>query len=228
MEADSSDDSMAALSTSQPMSEKSKSRFPVRERKSTTLIIDGHTVLARNAYEVKGVGGYIFMDTPEASSSSSSSKKNTKKTPAKAAGSAKKPRAKPAAQVLREKTNTEIDAMREVLRGQRNRFFAQNLAVVKQFCSARAGKELAAVAAEGKPPTRGADVFCQPETVTGGEMRDYQLDGLDFLVKMFDKGVNCILGDEMGLGKTLQTIATIAYLKFERKLSGPSLVISPL
>ena len=32
----------------------------------------------------------------------------------------------------------------------------------------------------------------------------------------------------MGLGKTLQTISFLAYLKYERKLEGPSLVICPL
>ena len=32
----------------------------------------------------------------------------------------------------------------------------------------------------------------------------------------------------MGLGKTLQTISLIAYLKVERKLKGPSLVVCPL
>jgi SWI/SNF-related matrix-associated actin-dependent regulator of chromatin subfamily A member 5 len=31
-----------------------------------------------------------------------------------------------------------------------------------------------------------------------------------------------------GLGKTLQTIAFLGYLKFERKVTGPSLVICPL
>jgi len=33
---------------------------------------------------------------------------------------------------------------------------------------------------------------------------------------------------EMGLGKTLQTIALLAWLKFERGVAGPHLVIAPL
>lgn len=58
-------------------------------------------------------------------------------------------------------------------------------------------------------------------------MRNYQLDGLNWLIKLYDNGVNGILADEMGLGKTLQTIAFLAYLKHVRKISGPHLVIVP-
>ena len=37
-----------------------------------------------------------------------------------------------------------------------------------------------------------------------------------------------ILGDEMGLGKTLQSIAFLGALRFERRVSGPFLVVVPL
>lgn len=52
-------------------------------------------------------------------------------------------------------------------------------------------------------------------------MRDYQLEGLRWLVSMFNNGASAILGDEMGLGKTLQTIAFLAHLKFVKNVSGP-------
>ena len=32
-------------------------------------------------------------------------------------------------------------------------------------------------------------------------MRDYQLDGLNWLIRTYENGINGILGDEMGLGK---------------------------
>jgi len=60
------------------------------------------------------------------------------------------------------------------------------------------------------------------------EMRDYQIDSLKWITRMYDNGVSCILGDEMGLGKTLQTIAFLAHLKFVRGVSGPFLVVVPL
>ena len=43
----------------------------------------------------------------------------------------------------------------------------------------------------------------QPALVTGAELRDYQLDGFEWLVGLYENGLNGILADEMGLGKTL-------------------------
>ena len=43
----------------------------------------------------------------------------------------------------------------------------------------------------------------QPEAVTGGVMRSYQLEGLYWLASLYENGLNGILADEMGLGKTI-------------------------
>jgi len=61
----------------------------------------------------------------------------------------------------------------------------------------------------------------------GGKLKDYQLNGLNWLINLFENGVNGILADEMGLGKTIQTISLIAYLKEFRKIHGPFLIIGP-
>jgi SWI/SNF-related matrix-associated actin-dependent regulator of chromatin subfamily A member 5 len=45
-------------------------------------------------------------------------------------------------------------------------------------------------------------------------MRDYQVVGVNFLLRMYANGMSCILADEMGLGKTLQTIAFLGHLKY--------------
>ena len=58
-------------------------------------------------------------------------------------------------------------------------------------------------------------------------MRDYQLQGLNWLVSLHHNGINGILADEMGLGKTLQTISFLGYLKFIRGQKGPHLVVVP-
>ena len=60
-----------------------------------------------------------------------------------------------------------------------------------------------------------------------GELRSYQLNGVNWLVSLHDNDVNGILADEMGLGKTFQTIAFLAYLKFGRSIPGPHLVLCP-
>lgn len=66
----------------------------------------------------------------------------------------------------------------------------------------------------------------QPANVTG-EMRSYQVDGLNFLIGLFERGLNGILADEMGLGKTLQTISMLAFLRLYKDITGPHLVIVP-
>jgi ATP-dependent helicase STH1/SNF2 len=40
----------------------------------------------------------------------------------------------------------------------------------------------------------------------------YQIQGLEWLVSLYNNKLNGILADEMGLGKTIQTISLIAYL----------------
>jgi SWI/SNF-related matrix-associated actin-dependent regulator of chromatin subfamily A member 5 len=72
----------------------------------------------------------------------------------------------------------------------------------------------------------GTRLTVQPKSVSG-EMRAYQLEGLNWLVRLFDNGVNGILADEMGLGKTLQTLSLLSYLKHNRSFGGPHLVIVP-
>ncbi|KAJ2559643.1 putative ATPase [Coemansia sp. RSA 1933] len=69
--------------------------------------------------------------------------------------------------------------------------------------------------------------FRQPKDITGGVMRDYQLEGMEWLASLYENGLNGILADEMGLGKTLQTIAFLCYLR-EQGVWGPFLVVVPL
>jgi SWI/SNF-related matrix-associated actin-dependent regulator of chromatin subfamily A member 5 len=66
-----------------------------------------------------------------------------------------------------------------------------------------------------------------PWYIKGGEMRDYQVRGLNWMISLFENGINGILADEMGLGKTLQTISLVGYMKHFRKLDNPYLVIVP-
>ncbi|KAL4297765.1 hypothetical protein GQ457_12G005430 [Hibiscus cannabinus] len=60
-----------------------------------------------------------------------------------------------------------------------------------------------------------------------GKMRDYQLAGLNWLIRLYENGINGILADEMGLGKTLQTISLLGYLHEYRGITGPHMVVAP-
>jgi SWI/SNF-related matrix-associated actin-dependent regulator of chromatin subfamily A member 5 len=80
-----------------------------------------------------------------------------------------------------------------------------------------------------------------------GQLRSYQLEGVNWLLWLYDNHIHGILADEMvltlisllssssyflifclqGLGKTLQTLALLLYLKVYLGVPGPHLIIGP-
>ena len=72
------------------------------------------------------------------------------------------------------------------------------------------------------------EVTTQPSILVGGQLKEYQMKGLQWMVSLFNNHLNGILADEMGLGKTIQTISLIAYLVEFKKIPGPFLVVVPL
>ena len=85
----------------------------------------------------------------------------------------------------------------------------------------------------------------QPKCMVGGEMRDYQLEGLTWMREIAVQGMSGILADEMGLGmsrlprrynllltflpgKTVQTISLVASLREQDDFFGPYLIVAPL
>jgi SWI/SNF-related matrix-associated actin-dependent regulator of chromatin subfamily A member 5 len=58
-------------------------------------------------------------------------------------------------------------------------------------------------------------------------MRDYQLEGLNWMISLHENGLNGILADEMGLGKTCQAISLLAYGYEALKNEGPHIVLVP-
>ncbi|KAI1337451.1 P-loop containing nucleoside triphosphate hydrolase protein [Xylariaceae sp. FL0016] len=83
---------------------------------------------------------------------------------------------------------------------------------------------------ETNPATRGKFLKLekQPHYITNGELRNFQLTGLNFLSLNWCRANNVILADEMGLGKTVQTVSFLSWLRNERKQEGPFLVVAPL
>lgn len=67
----------------------------------------------------------------------------------------------------------------------------------------------------------------QPSTLGHGQMRDYQLEGLNWMIRLQENGVNGILADEMGLGKTLQSISILVYMMEYQGRNGPHLIVVP-
>lgn len=67
----------------------------------------------------------------------------------------------------------------------------------------------------------------QPDCIKFGTLKPYQLEGLNWMIHLAEKGLNGILADEMGLGKTLQSISIMAYHYEYLKIQGPHLVCVP-
>ncbi|OBA22401.1 hypothetical protein METBIDRAFT_38817 [Metschnikowia bicuspidata var. bicuspidata NRRL YB-4993] len=68
----------------------------------------------------------------------------------------------------------------------------------------------------------------QPPFIKNGELRDFQLTGLNWMAFLWLRNENGILADEMGLGKTVQTVAFLSWLIYARRQNGPHLVVVPL
>ncbi|KAG5360806.1 Nuclear protein STH1/NPS1 [Yarrowia sp. B02] len=68
----------------------------------------------------------------------------------------------------------------------------------------------------------------QPSILVGGQLKEYQLKGLQWMVSLYNNSLNGILADEMGLGKTIQSISLITYLIEVKRQTRPYLVIVPL
>jgi chromodomain-helicase-DNA-binding protein 1 len=68
----------------------------------------------------------------------------------------------------------------------------------------------------------------QHSYIKHGQLRDFQIVGVNFLARNWCLSKNVMLADEMGLGKTVQTIAFMNWLRHEKKQQGPFLIVVPL
>ncbi|KAK5097717.1 putative DNA helicase ino80 [Exophiala xenobiotica] len=76
-------------------------------------------------------------------------------------------------------------------------------------------------------PTMAGDVQVTQPNMLQAQLKEYQLKGLNWLVNLYEQGINGILADEMGLGKTIQSISVMGYLAEKHNVWGPFLVIAP-
>lgn len=76
-------------------------------------------------------------------------------------------------------------------------------------------------------PTSLGDVQVSQPRMLQAQLKEYQLKGLNWLVNLYEQGINGILADEMGLGKTVQSISVMGYLAEHHNIWGPFLVIAP-
>ena len=68
----------------------------------------------------------------------------------------------------------------------------------------------------------------KPPGYLNDRLRDYQWEGVRWLLYNWSQRRNSILADEMGLGKTIQSVTFLQMLKSYQNLTGPFLIIAPL
>ncbi|KAH0785165.1 putative ATP-dependent DNA helicase CHR12 isoform X2 [Histomonas meleagridis] len=80
-----------------------------------------------------------------------------------------------------------------------------------------------------KPPTftHGIKIYRQPSILDSCKLHQHQIEGMSWLIHLYDHKTNCILADDVGLGKSLQIISFFAFLREQRHISGPHLIAMP-
>ncbi|CUM67306.1 uncharacterized protein PRCAT00004999001 [Priceomyces carsonii] len=79
----------------------------------------------------------------------------------------------------------------------------------------------------GDEDSQGTVFTESPSYINDGKLREYQIQGINWLISLYENRLSGILADEMGLGKTLQTIAFLGYLRHVKLINGPFIVIVP-
>jgi SNF2-related domain len=84
--------------------------------------------------------------------------------------------------------------------------------------------------ADGGPSAGAGGVESPPENTPGLHLRDYQLEGVNWLSWNWWNQRSCILADEMGLGKTIQSTCFLHRLRSLQctKVRGPFILVAPL
>lgn len=67
-----------------------------------------------------------------------------------------------------------------------------------------------------------------PSFLQNGELKEFQVKGLNFMAFNWVRNRNVVLADEMGLGKTVQTVAFMNWMRHVRNQQGPFVVVVPL
>lgn len=172
------------------LTDKDEPRRSKRAKKSTLVYINGQPVLAKNNYEMKGLAyqyGTDFETAPKAKKKKAASKpKNGPTKPRKVTSQEKK----------RTDHNKAVLKRIESKKERRAQFLASNLSVMEPFLEEKVAAKLRKAVPKTTIPDKDPELYLQPEAIQS-DMRDYQLAGLNWMVKMYESNLPCILGDEM-------------------------------
>ncbi|RHY40775.1 hypothetical protein DYB30_005961 [Aphanomyces astaci] len=129
---------------------------------------------------------------------------------------------------LLSQTNTYLDSIRALVKSHREKFGLVPAAASSSSDVATDGQEDVDEELDYLGIAVNSEMPRQPQMLVGGDLKEYQLRGLQWMVSLYDNRLNGILADEMGLGKTIQSISLITYVMEVKHNLGPFLVVVPL
>ncbi|EZA60837.1 Putative DNA helicase INO80 complex-like protein [Ooceraea biroi] len=112
------------------------------------------------------------------------------------------------------------DVMKQKAKRNATEAFNNEKARTKQFDTAAASQEL-------RLSDTPENLEHPQPSIFKGNLKGYQLKGMNWLANLYDQGISGILADEMGLGKTVQSIAFLCHVAERYSVWGPFLIISP-
>jgi hypothetical protein len=168
-----------------------------RKRVSTTVKIQGYDVKRQNNYTVNA--STYEMNTDELDTAQNKKPRTTAAN--KSAPRNSQPRKQSESEKARLKHNDAIKAAIEAKKSFQMDWLAKHKGVLDPFVDESVRQKLTEWSNRKKasaPSYQKEELYVQPDLVTGGEMRDYQLAGLNFLLDLHRQNIGMILGDEMG------------------------------
>lgn len=156
-----------------------------RDRVSTTITIDGHTVLRKNNYQVRGVE-YVWG--PQAGDAPQAPAPKKVKTTTAAPKPVREYRPT-AAEISRNSHNERVAARDGFKKGLRAGFLARHVDLLSHFCEAAVVNHLK----QTLPSTFHPEPVTEQPNGIKATLRDYQLKGLDFMAGMYQQNLSCIL-----------------------------------
>lgn len=168
-------------------------RKSTRSKTSTVIYVDGYAIKKDNNYVLKG-GQYVFalVDNSEAKPQ----RTNSFTTAKKAVADAKAPRKVTAAEQERLEKKADLEKAIQQKAVARQTFLKTHINVFKPFLEP---KVLGRIQTYNVPSSLSEtfSVYMQPDAIKA-DLRDYQLEALQWMSKMYQRNVGMILGDEMG------------------------------
>lgn len=189
-----------------------------RQRVSTLVYMDGHAVKKDNNYVLKG-GSYKFGVVSKQDNEQDQTKKQKQKIKA---ASRKNRKLAPGTVVAAPRVLSQVQADRLVMkeRVSKNKLDkAAARAAFLQRCSATLApfleqKVLDKISTSTSSATAAGDkeqtVYMQPDSITA-DMRDYQLQGLNWMANMHRQNMGMILGDGMYYILSVLVYRTVSY-----------------